>query len=322
MKNILNITNGDSAVNLMKQAGISGIFLPWRDVLHDGPVPKGLELEALSKIRAEYIASQGWGLLEDIESDFIDRDNTLKSFKDYEKIILWFEHDLYDQLQIIQILDWLNINNNNQIEISLICRDKYLGMLSPEEMRESLKYEKAITEEQLLLSSKAWSAFRENSPEQWILLLNSDTTALPFLEGAILRILQEYPSCDNGLSRTAQQALQIISKGEKRAGKIFALNQALEERIYLGDSSFWSIIQELIDSSPALLLLSEGSKLTFPAVKKQELIITPTGLDVLSGKLNWLEIKNPDRWIGGVHLKLNNIWCWNSRSASILKGEI
>jgi hypothetical protein len=98
---ILNITNGDTAVEIMKQAGITGGFLPWRDVLHEGPVPAGLSLEELSKVRAEFISGRGWGDAETIKQSFIDRDNQLKSYQDYEKVILWFEHDLYDQLQII-----------------------------------------------------------------------------------------------------------------------------------------------------------------------------------------------------------------------------
>ena len=48
MQNILNITNGDSSVEIMTKAGIPGVYLPWRDVLHEGPVPNGLSLEALS----------------------------------------------------------------------------------------------------------------------------------------------------------------------------------------------------------------------------------------------------------------------------------
>jgi Domain of unknown function (DUF1835) len=322
MKNILNITNGDSTVDLMKKAGIPGIFLPWRDVLHDGPVPRDLTLDELSKVRAKFIACQGWGEINDVEGDFIDRDDTLKSLNVYDEIILWFEHDLYDQLQMLQILDWLHKNNTSQVTMSLICTDNYLGMLLPDELPDLLRYKHPITKEQLLLSSKAWAAFRESSPESWSHLLNSDTSVLPFLEGAIVRMLEEYPSCFNGLSRTAQQALKIISKGENRAGKIFALNQELEERMYLGDSSFWCILQELLDSNPALLKLSEGRELVFPAVKKQQLTITQTGLDVLSGKYNWLEIKNQNRWIGGVHLQPNNNWCWNSSSGSIKKRNL
>ena len=67
-------------------------------MLHDGPVPKGFSLEELSKIRSEFIISQNWGTPENIERHFVERDNILKSFGKYEKVILWFEHDLYDQL--------------------------------------------------------------------------------------------------------------------------------------------------------------------------------------------------------------------------------
>ena len=49
MKRVLNITNGDSAVEIMREAGIEGDFLPWRDVLHVEPVPARLSFADLSK---------------------------------------------------------------------------------------------------------------------------------------------------------------------------------------------------------------------------------------------------------------------------------
>ena len=106
MSKILNITNGDSSVEIMNRAGVTGDMLPWRDVLHEGPVPLKLSLDELSAVRAKYISGQGWGNLEEIQKLFIDRDATLKSCYAYEKVVLWFEHDLYDQLQILQILDF------------------------------------------------------------------------------------------------------------------------------------------------------------------------------------------------------------------------
>ncbi|MEJ2177800.1 MAG: hypothetical protein P8Y12_07580, partial [Gammaproteobacteria bacterium] len=63
MTEILHITNGDSTVCLLRAAGIEGEYLPWRDVLHDGPVPGGITLEQLSKVRAKFIAGSGWGEL-------------------------------------------------------------------------------------------------------------------------------------------------------------------------------------------------------------------------------------------------------------------
>jgi hypothetical protein len=86
----------------------------------------------------------------------------------------------------------------------------------------------------------------------------------------------------------------------------------------MGDSSFWVILNELIETSPALLSLSAGSSLTLPP-PDQELTITAAGEEVLFGKRNWLEIVDLNRWIGGVHLTSSNIWCWNSDSGSLRK---
>lgn len=49
-----------------------------------------------------------------------------------------------------------------------------------------------------------WQAFRSTSPKKWHDLLNTDTSALPFLNGVIIRLLEDYPNSSNGLSRTAQ----------------------------------------------------------------------------------------------------------------------
>jgi hypothetical protein len=54
MGNILNITNGDSTVEIMEKVGILGEFLPWREVLHEGPVPGGLSMDWGSPLKAKY----------------------------------------------------------------------------------------------------------------------------------------------------------------------------------------------------------------------------------------------------------------------------
>ena len=108
MSNVLHITNGDSAVELLKEGGMLGTIIPWRDVLHMGPVPTELELDKLSKIRADYLSSLGWGQLSALQHDFETRDAYMHNAHQYERVILWFEHDLYDQLQLLQILSWFN----------------------------------------------------------------------------------------------------------------------------------------------------------------------------------------------------------------------
>ena len=74
MPDILHITNGDSAANGMKAGGIDGEIIPWRDVLHEGPVPAGQSLRELSRIRAQWLAREGLGNVEEMQKEFEERD--------------------------------------------------------------------------------------------------------------------------------------------------------------------------------------------------------------------------------------------------------
>lgn len=281
-------------------------------MLHEGPVPQGLTLEELSEVRAKYIADRGWADLDEVQQSFIARDHVLKSFQNYDKVILWFEHDLYDQLQILQILDWLQDRQSGNTRLSIICTDQYLGLLTPDEILPLFEFESPINDSHLKLAKLSWAAFTAETPEQWAALLKEDTSALPFLEGAIVRMIEEYPNCRNGLSRTEQQALQIIAEGEKHPAKIFLRNQSMEAGMFLGDSSFWNTLRNFLQSSPPLVTLTGGKALTWPTKPEQELRITLAGKNLLCGNQNWLELCELNRWIGGVHLSQNNVWCVDS----------
>src|SRR6185436_13809586 len=104
---MLHITNGDSVLAGFREGSIPGTYLPWRDVLHDGAVPQTSTLEALSEIRAGVLAGPGLPD-EELRASFAERDRTLAAFRDHDEVVLWFEHDLYDQLQLLQLLDWFS----------------------------------------------------------------------------------------------------------------------------------------------------------------------------------------------------------------------
>ena len=56
---MLHLTNGDSTAGLLHRIGITGSVIAWRDILHEGPTPAGLALEAMSDVRARFLASIG-----------------------------------------------------------------------------------------------------------------------------------------------------------------------------------------------------------------------------------------------------------------------
>src|SRR5215208_2259122 len=103
---MLHITNGDSAACGIRETGFPGEILSWMDVLHEGPVPQNLDLGQLRTVRAEFIASCGLASLDEALSLLARRDKVLVESLSQEEVVLWFEHDLYDQLQLIQFLNW------------------------------------------------------------------------------------------------------------------------------------------------------------------------------------------------------------------------
>lgn len=216
---MLHITNGDSAADSISQSGLGGLVLPWRDVLHEGPVPARLDLEALSEVRGRFISDAGWAPESAAPNLFEARDSVLRQAGAREDVVLWFEADLYDQLQLIQLLDWFH--EHPPRSLSLICIAEHpavarfvgLGQLSPGHMADLFPTRQLVTPAQLKLGRDAWAAFRAPTPSPLVDFLARDTAPLPFLASALHRMLEEYPSAEAGLGRSDEQVLNAVSQG-------------------------------------------------------------------------------------------------------------
>lgn len=324
---MLHITNGDSAAETIKDAVFSGQILAWRDVLHEGPVPGNLSLANLSRIRAEFIAAQGWGNSLEVERGFAERDQIISRFQEHDEVVLWFEHDLYDQLQLIQILAWFAACDLLiPTKLKLICIGEYpgvqpffgLGQLNTNQLAALYPQRKLLTREQIKSGRAAWQAFTASDPTEISTLLASDTSALPFLHNALLRHLQQFPSSVNGLGRSEQQILAAIAAGNHTPSEIFRADQAMEEAVFMGDSTFWSYLKRLCEGAQPLLQVASGAEFFLPLTPSdknflaQKLVLTDTGRAVFAGQADQIKLNGIDRWFGGVHLQGNEIvWRWN-----------
>jgi len=300
---MLHITNGDCAAELIRACGIGGEVLPWRDVLHEGPVPAGLELQELSRLRARYIAEQGWGELAQLQERFRERDRTLADLGRHEEVVLWFESDLYDQLQILQILDWIGGQETaRQTRISLI----YIDQLESEQAAALFPERQPVSGAQTDLATLAWKAFRSPDPTAVDDLLSSDCSPLPYLGGALRRHLEQFPSVRNGLGRTEQQILAHTALGESSAADLFRNDQLRESHPFLGDSTFFSYLKRLAGASRPLIVI------------ERTVALTAAGHDVLAGRSDAVDLNGVDRWWGGVHQTGKRpLWRWDEGNAGL-----
>ncbi|MBS1811886.1 MAG: DUF1835 domain-containing protein [Acidobacteria bacterium] len=323
---MLHITNGDSAADLIKDAVFSGQILSWRDVLHEGPVPAGLSLTQLSDVRASYIAAQGWGALATVKASFAERDETLTRFREHEEIVLWFEHDLYDQLQLIQLLDWFYGRDRGASRLSLICIGEYpgihpfhgLGQLNPDQLASLFPVRRSVSPKEMKTGHLAWHAFTSPDPTEIEKILATNISALPFLRNALLRHLQQFPSTTNGLSRTEQQILAAVAAGHHGPGEIFQYDQSQEEQVFMGDWTLWCYVKGLCEGDLPLLAVENGESFYLPfdgpspEFGAQKLVLTEAGQSVLADESDHLELNGLDRWLGGVRLQYPEaIWRWS-----------
>ncbi len=331
----LSITNGDSAATTMRAAGIPDPVLAWRDILHDGPVPGGLSPDELAKVRARFLARPSVGDYDAILRGLRERDRLVRDFRRFGRVTVWLEHDLYDQLQLLQLLDRFAAVESGETALYLICIDRFpgvepfygLGQLSAEQMRTLAGSEQRIAEQQLALGRRGWQAFTAETPLPLESFIRSDLSALPFLKAALERHLEEFPDSRNGLSRHERQILEMVASGIARPGRLFAAHQALEAAPYLGDWSFWRLIEGLSNVENALLRTLSGSQFAGPpdvpaddAFREQALELTPLGRAVMNNDANWIDLNPPDCWKGGVHLHPDNtIWCWDRERRAIVE---
>jgi hypothetical protein len=306
MVTALHVTNGDATD--LPGTGLARRVLYWRDILHDGPVP-AVGPQDLRRARAAFLAAALAIDPAETANMFAERDNVLEANRDGD-YVLWFEADLYDQLQIIEILARLAELGVPARRIALICIGEHpgiaqfggLGELTTAQLRElpGTNACARLTPAALELAGRAWEAFRAPSPDGLGAVAAVRSGELRFLGEAFDRLSREYPSTRDGLSLTERRVLAALAGGAADAGTVFRGVWARETRPYLGDTSCFAIMDRMVRAPVPLLEAQPGGH---PVDRLTRLRLTDTGLRVLAGEADHVALNGIDRWIGGVHLR-------------------
>jgi hypothetical protein len=222
--------------------------------------------------------------------------------------VLWFEHDLFDQLLLVRHLDWFSRRDLGRTKLSLICIGEFpgfepfhgLGQLDEAQLASLLGTRQPVSAEQLALGRRVWQAFTSPDPTALNVAANDvGPSVLPFLAGAIHRFIEDYPSVETGLPRTERNIIELLSPGASRIGELFVAHQKTEERDYMGDTTFWYRVRDLAAGSVPLVRV-EGDVSEPPHGRAE---ITDAGRAVLAGYADWVKLNGFYRWFGGVRLQ-------------------
>jgi hypothetical protein len=318
MKRIL-ITNGDHAANALAAHFPDAEVLIWRDVLIEGPVPGGIDDEALADIRAKHI-EEAFGM-SDVRADFTRRNDAFAKIDDFERIELWFETDLHDQLQIIELLS--RLANAKPVAIPQLA---LATPPLPNHIDDAAKAMRPIIDADYDSAVAIWAAFRSTDPGS-VQASAIEKGALPEARASLTRLLEEYPSPRGGLGRIERAALLAIRDGAIAPGLAFRHYQQTEALPFLGDLGFYYRLEKLgLGAKPLVQGLPEGGiakaartnmtvEYTHTPVE-----LTDVGHAVLEGRSDHVNLNGIDRWIGGVHLTGNNVWRYDPETKALSHG--
>ena len=304
MEDVLHIRCGSDIQRGLDEVGIAGAFLDFSDPYCQGPVEE-LDEAAFIEARADFVAS-AFGLdAAQVRKKHRLRYAKLANAAAYGRIVLWFEHDSYDQLILAYLLKHFGALEERP-ELELVCIDDWpveprfigLGQLGPDDLATLCERRQAVTGDQLKLGAAVWAALVEPSPQNLVRLVEGGAPALPIMARALKRHLQELPAKSSGLSLTEEISLKALAdRGALTGGALFrVLTLELEPLPYLGDTMYWYDLGRLIAGGA---INADDDTLDWG---ERTITLTELGRACLEGRADWLDHVTVDRFVGGIRV--------------------
>ncbi len=309
MSSQLHITNGDSFTQRLRELKFKGKIITWREMLCEGKTVTNVGSEAFWKTRFDFLhknynVSKSW---------FVEK--TLKEYrslcnhKQEDEIILWFEYDLFCQINMLAVISWLKTHRRH-VQISLVCSGKEddsnrlyaLNDLSDEQIRTLFKKRVELSQDDIEFADYVWQLYCSDNPIRLEHLTDFEQYDFKYLEQALRTHLKRFPTIKNGLNEIENRVLQVAVEEKPRSKKQLLSSLLADQGWYgFGDSQYERILKNL---RPLFH--------TFNPVR-----LSRKGKEILENQDNfYAELRDNESYLGGA-LKYN--FLYNTEAGRILK---
>lgn len=309
MSSQLHITNGDSFTHRLKKLKLKGEIITWREMLCEGKTETSVGSEAFWKTRFEFLhknynISKSW---------FVEK--TLKEYrslcnhKQQDEIILWFEYDLFCQINMLAVISWLKTHRRH-VQISLVCsgyeddssRLYGLNELTDEQIHSHFKSRVALSQNDIEYADYVWQLYCSDNPIRLENLSDFELYQFHYLEDALKAHLRRFPAIKNGLNAIENRVLQVAAEGKSSSKKVLMGALLQDQGWYgFGDTQYQRILKNL---RPLFH--------SFNPVR-----LSKKGKEILENKDNYYAtLRDTEAYLGGA-LKYN--YLYNSEAGRILK---
>jgi len=319
---MLHIVNGDHVADKLRQGNIQGDILVWREIYPVGPAFGKMNGRKERSFRAQYLERALGIPARDYIENCETQERAIQDFKKYEEVVLWFEHDLFDQTMLCYLLDWFARQSIGHTQVHLLCIGDYpgielfrgMGQLTTEQLMTLSGTWSRIGGPEFELGSRIWRAYASPRVEDHVAIMQMDTSLLPFAREAFTHHAARFPSPVNGLGIVEHTTLELVNEGIRTCSGLFKEIGRRLHSLGMGDLEYWYRLRTMSAETQALLAC------TIPAasIADSAVELTDLGRAVLSGEKDWLEVKGIDEWYGGLHLVHNAGWRWDRATKQLV----
>jgi len=238
----IHVLPGDALIGNFKHAGIEGEIAICRECLIEGEV-KSANLDDFWTVRARFINSTYGGETKDYRQNVVDEFEKLENLAKDSEVNLWFEYDLFCQVNLWFCLSLLDESEAEIYRIAPKVRNerdtwKGFGKLNAEALRQCFQERILFNKNDILLGKNLWRAFQNQDFAKLKSLGETKSECFPKLKEV----------CDAEIEKQFRplNALQeIISEGATDFAGIFEQFSKKEPVYGYGDSQVKNIYNRL-----------------------------------------------------------------------------
>ncbi|MFV8225805.1 DUF1835 domain-containing protein [Christiangramia aquimixticola] len=289
----LHIINGDGLAKKVQELQLPGDQIIWRELLCEGPTTKEINAEFF-KLRKKFLKKAYNIGAEHYEELFISEVKKLRSLKEYNKIVLWFEFDLFCHINMLSAINML-VSNKLDAPVYLVCSKKLegekktrpLGQLSVSELKNHFNYSIQLNTDDIEAAILIWELYCSDDPLKLKAQIKTQTN-FESLSSCLRAHIERFPNSITGINSLERNILKLIDTHEI-SSRNQLLGYALEYQGYYGysDSQMQSLIKKLS------LLFEET---------KNKILLTEAGKQALNAEKNFYRELQNNEFYGGTRI--------------------
>jgi hypothetical protein len=302
---VAHLRCGDDLRDRLPAAGWPGEYLVFADPVCQGPVGGAQDglMDYLGR-RARFVAAHYGADLQQVRQRLGAEYAALGGLARFDRVLLWFEHDLWDQAALIRVLGLFAERRDLDGRLFLVPADGRRPYAALDDAELAALVPAPLTRAQIEAGAEAWEAFAAEDPRALDTLWRR-ALALPHLAAALRRHLQDLPWTTDGLSLTERLLLRALAGGAADLPSALAALEAADAVFAVTDLIVLDHVARLQDGPRRLV--ERGTPWRLSA----------RGQAVLAGETR--HVPRP-RFQGGVTVGPDAPWRWDPRFGGVVGG--